>query len=846
MKFVGEHLLLGQLGHFFAVLAFVASMVASVSYYCAVVNKEESAKASWKKVGRWSFFIQSIAVLAIFCCLFYILYNHFFEYKYAWRNTSRDLPVQYLFSSLWSDQEGSFLLWSIWNSVLGIVLIRTSGKWETPVMTVISISQLMMSSMLLGIFILGYKVGSNPFMLLRQAEENQAAPIFQSAEYLSFIKDGNGLNLTLQNYWMVIHPPVLFLGFASTIVPFAFAFAGIWTRDYTGWTKPVLPWGLFAIAILGLGIMMGAAWAYESLNFGGYWAWDPVENASLVPWLCMVAGVHTCLAYKSTGHALKSTVFFFFISFITILYSTFLTRSGILGDSSVHSFTDLGMSGQLLIFMAVFTVPSIWIMIARRKEIPTVNKEESTYSREFWLFVGALVLLIAAIQITFTTSIPVWNKLLDITGLRNLLKIDQMAPPSDVMFHYNKIQIWLAIIVGILTALVQFMKYKDTPRRELTRKLLLPTAISLVATLAIIFAGGVHFTEYGAGFLAAIYFMLFASIYAVVGNFMYIFIGLKGKVKSAGASIAHVGFGMVLLGALLSSAKKEVISLDKMKMLSQDIFRKESKQNARENIMLPLGVPVEMGEYHATYVGDSSATGDAKVYFKVDYERKDKSGKIVEHFRLYPNAFVNTKENALTSNPSSRHYLDRDIFTYITATPPLKDKNAPADDSTKYVSHEVKPGDSIFFSKGFMILKDINTKVSNRNYEAKAGDLAVGADLEVFTQTDDHFKLQPVYLIRDSAYQYSIEDTLAPLALQVRFSKILPAENKVQIKVKEADSNSDYIIMKAIVFPYINVLWLGVIVMIVGTFIAIAYRVKLNKGGKTGAAKAKEPAKQKV
>ncbi|WP_291906245.1 cytochrome c biogenesis protein CcsA [Chitinophaga sp. CB10] len=846
MNFVGEHLLPGQLGHFAAILAFVASLVATVAYYCAVVNKEEPARTSWKKIARWGFFIQSIAVLAVFSCLYYILYNHFFEYKYAWRNTSRDLPIQYLLSSLWSDQEGSFLLWSIWNSVLGIILIRRSGKWESPVMTVISLSQLMMSSMLLGIYILGYKVGSNPFMLLRQAEENQAAPIFQSAEYLTFIHDGNGLNLTLQNYWMVIHPPVLFLGFASVIVPFAYAFAGIWTRDYTGWVKPVLPWGLFAVAILGLGIMMGAAWAYESLNFGGYWAWDPVENASLVPWLLLVAGVHTCLAFKSTGHALKSTVFFFFMAFITVLYSTFLTRSGVLGDSSVHSFTDLGMSGQLLVFMGVFTIPAIWMMIARRKEIPAVNKEESTYSREFWLFVGSLVMLISAIQITFTTSIPVWNKLLDLFGLKKLFNLDEMAPPSDAMFHYNKIQIWLAVILAILTAVVQYMRYKDTPRSVLGKKLLVPTVVSLAITLAIIFAGGVHYTDYGAGFLGAIYLMLFATVYAVVANIIYIIVEQKGKIRTAGASIAHVGFGMVLLGALLSSSRKEVISLDKMKMLSQDIFRKESKQNARENIMLPLGVPVEMGDYHATFVGDSIAPGDAKVYFKVDYERKDKAGKIVERFRLYPNAFVNSKENALTSNPASRHYLHKDIFTYITATPPLKDKTAPANDTANYTSHLVQEGDSIFFSKGFMIMRGIAKDPTNKNYVPRQGDLAVGANLEVYTQTDDHFNLQPVYLIRDSAYQYSIEDTLAPLALQVRFSKILPAENKIEIKVKEADTSSDYIIMKAIIFPYINVLWLGVIVMIVGTLIAVVYRVKLNKGKASGSKATAAPVKERV
>ncbi|RFS26473.1 cytochrome c assembly protein [Chitinophaga silvatica] len=825
MKFVGEHLLPGQLGHFFAILAFVASMVATVAYYNAVKIKEPHLQDSWKKLARWSFVLQSAAVISAFGCLYYILHNHYFEYKYAWRNTSRDLPMQYLLSSLWSDQEGSFMLWSIWNSILGIVLIRTSKKLEAPVMTVFSLSQLIMASMLLGIYILDYKVGSNPFLLLREAPENMAAPIFREANYMEHIHDGNGLNVTLQNYWMVIHPPILFLGFASMIIPFAFAFAGLWTRDYTGWVKPVQPWALFAVMLLGTGIMMGAAWAYESLNFGGYWAWDPVENASLVPWLTMVAGVHTLLAYKATGHSLKTTVFFFFISYVLILYSSFLTKSGILGDTSVHSFTDMGMTAQLLFSMLVFTVPSIALLIMRRKDIPSVRKEESSYSREFWLFVGSLILLIAAIQVTFTTSIPVWNKLLSLTGLKSLFKMDDIAPPSDVIFHYNKIQIWIAIVVGVLTAIVQFMRYKDTPKGEITKKLALPTIISLVLTGLIAWKGTITYDAYGAGFLTAIYLMLFASIYAVVGNLVYIFTGLKGKLKSAGASVAHIGFGLVLLGVLISSAKKEVISIDRMKMLNDGFFSKESKQNPRENIMLPKNVPVSMGDYHVTYTGDSLAAGDPKTYYVVEYEKKDRqSGNTLEKFTLYPDAFVNRKENAISSNPASRHYLTKDIFTYVSAAP-NKEEQAKAD-TTPYITHLMKQGDSVFFSKGFIVLKGLNTAPKSRNYLSEPGDLAVGADLEVYTQTDDHFKLQPIYFIRDSSYQYSVEDTLAPLGLNVRFSKIIPAENKIELKVKESTDPSDFIVMKALIFPYINVLWIGIIIMVLGTGMSIYQRAR--------------------
>jgi cytochrome c-type biogenesis protein CcmF len=814
----------GQLGHFFAVLAFIASIVATISFFLSVQSKEEILQTSWKKLARWAFIIQAFSVFAVFASLYFALYNHYFEYKYVWRNSSRDLPVSYLLSSFWADQEGSFLLWSIWHSVLGLILLRTGKKWEAPVMTVLSFAQVCLGSMLLGIYILGYRVGSNPFLLLRLAEENAGMPWASSAKYLDFVKDGNGLNLSLQNYWMVIHPPVLFLGFASTIIPFAFAFAGLWTRNFKEWIKPALPWSLFSAMMLGTGIMMGAAWAYESLTFGGYWAWDPVENASLVPWLTLVAGVHTLLAFKHSGHALKSTFFFFFISFILILYSTFLTRSGVLGDTSVHSFTDLGMSGQLLVYMGVFTIPAFYMLIARRKEIPSIVKEESTYSREFWLFIGALILLIAAIQITFTTSIPVWNKLLDLFGIKKLFDLKDMAPPTEVAFHYNRIQIWIAIVLGMLTAVIQYMKYKDTPKGYFTRKIAVPTILSLVITGLIGVFGNINYDLYGAGFLAAIYIMLFASVYAIVANAAYIFIGQKGKLKMAGASIAHVGFGMVLLGILISASKREVISIDRMKMLDGGFFGKESKENPRENLMLPRNFPVQMGNYHVSYAGDSLAPGDAKTYYLVRYERRDPAtGDIVEKFTLHPDAFLSNRgQQGLTPNPDSRHYWNKDIFTYITAVPIKED----ASDTAHYSPHEVGPGDSIFFSNGYMILEGILPQPNNPNYVAKAGDLAVGAQLKVVTKNNERYNLLPVYTLRDSTYEVSIPDTVAPLGLYVRFSKILPKDKKIQVQVKESDTFKDYIVMKAFIFPFINVLWIGILVMIIGFVMSIIQRVK--------------------
>ena len=289
---------------------------------------------------------------------------HVQEYHYACTSTiTTELPLKYIISSFWEGQEGSFLLWQFWLVVLGTVGIFTLKNYENPVMGITALTQVFLGSMVLGVYVLGHKIGSSPFTLLR--DEMTGAPIFQQPSYLQYIKDGNGLNPLLQNYWMTIHPPVLFCGFASVTIPFAFAITSLLRKDWNGWVKPVMPWTLFSVAILGTGILMGGAWAYESLSFGGFWAWDPVENMSFVPWLMVVAGMHMLLVYRYTKHSLITTYVFFILAFGFVLYSTFLTRSGILGDTSVHAFTDLGMTGQLLIYMAFFLVVAFTLLFIR-------------------------------------------------------------------------------------------------------------------------------------------------------------------------------------------------------------------------------------------------------------------------------------------------------------------------------------------------------------------------------------------------------------------------------------------------------------------------------------------------
>ena len=198
--------------------------------------------------------------------------------------------------------------------------------------------------------------------------------------------------------------------------------------------------------VLGVGILMGGAWAYEALSFGGFWAWDPVENASLVPWLTLVGGAHLMMIQRNKGTALVGVYVLIFLTFILILYSTFLTRSGILGNASVHAFTDLGMSGQLLVYLLAYVVMAFALLAYHYKHIPKAAKEEETWSREFWMFIGALVLLISAFQISFTTSIPVINKVFG----------TNMAPPIDPIEHYNSWQIPFAILTLFFMGFTQF------------------------------------------------------------------------------------------------------------------------------------------------------------------------------------------------------------------------------------------------------------------------------------------------------------------------------------------------------------------------------------------------------
>ncbi len=790
--FQGEHLIWGNLGHTAIVLSFITSILSTLAYFLA---EKKPLDKSWGLIAKYTFQLHSISVISIVFILFYIIHQHLFEYYYAWQHSSKDLPVHFMISCFWEGQEGSFLLWIFWQMVIGQILIRTAKGWTYSVMTLVMLSQIALTSMLLGVKILGYKLGSSPFELLRNMMGE--APIFKQADYLSKIKDGNGLNPLLQNYWMVIHPPTLFFGFATTVVPFAYAIAALWRKQFTEWLKPALPWALVSTMVLGTGIIMGGFWAYESLSFGGYWAWDPVENASLVPWLILIAGVHVMIIYKHSGNSLAVGYILIITTFLMVLYATFLTRSGILGNSSVHSFTDLGMSGQLLVFLLIFVILSIVLMVIRWKEIPKSSKDEDIYTREFWMFIGSLVLVISAFQIILTTSIPVFNKIFDA----------KLAPPADIINHYNKWQMPMAIIIALLTGVANTLKYKKNSG-EGVKKILIYAIISLVLAVILFFAFE----------LTSWYFigLLFSAVYTLVANFILLKPLLKGKGKFVGAAIAHIGFGILLMGVLVSSANKKVISINETKQALNNEFN--TKENV-ENVFLERAKTIKMSDYLVTYQNDSQNW--VNTYYKVNYKKiNSKNGEVEYEFNLYPNGQINPKFG-LVANPDTKHYISHDVFTYVSSVPQKKEE-------AKYInptSHDVKKGDTIYTNNAYAILKDIKSNAnSTTKFDKDNLEIMIGAELEVHT-LDKIITTTPLFGIKqNSAVKY---DAVADEAkLKFSFKTLDPKTGKITIETSEQDNSGDFIIMKAIVFPWINLVWAGTIIMIIGFCFSIYKRIK--------------------
>ena len=797
INYVGEHLWIGEIGNLFIILSFVASLFTTISFFQATRQKDDS----WEKLGILSFRVHSFAALTIIGLLFVMLANNYFEYHWVWSHSSSTMPMRYLLSAFWEGQEGSFLLWTFWHVVIGNILIYTAKNWRRSVMTVVSSVQLFLASMILGVFIIDFKLGSNPFtQLLRDHPDFANLPMFANPNYLESL-DGRGLNPLLQNYWMTIHPPITFLGYSLTIVPFSYAIAALWQKDYQGWFKPGLPWAYFGVAVFGTGIIMGGAWAYEALSFGGFWAWDPVENASLVPWLTLVGGAHLMMIFKNKGSSLLAAFVLIILSFILVLYSTFLTRSGVLGETSVHAFTDLGMSGQLLIYLLFYLFLAIGLIAWRYKDMPKSKSEDELWSREFWMFVGALILMIASFQIAFTTSIPVINKVFG----------TNMAPPADPVDHYNSWQLPFAVLTLIVMGFAIFLKYKQNQFVPFFKRIVGPLIAALIITIGV----GAALKMQNPYYLM----MLFASTFTVAGNLNYISSILNGRIKKAGASISHVGFGILMLGALISMSSNQIISSNTSGV---DVTQLGEDFKNNENILLLEGDTLPMGKYFVTYKGREKE--GIYVRFKVEYLSKSEAGYKPE-FLLKPFVQLNDRMGNVPE-PDTKHFLKEDVYTHITYAT-LETPNQEKEGYKDLKTEEMGVGDTAYASNAILVLDNIFRGTGGKDLQLAESDIAITARIRVFDfNTKEHF-LQPTFVLKDSSFVMPVEAEKEDLGLKVSFDKINTETGKISLKIQESNaSKRDFVIMKAVVFPYINLLWIGAILTVIGILFSVYTRIK--------------------
>jgi cytochrome c-type biogenesis protein CcmF len=832
------HYFIGNLGHACVIASFVSALAAAFSYWKSKKVTDSLHQEEWRKTARTAFWIHGAAVLGIAVSLFIIIGNHYFEYHYAYSYSDTKLQTYYLISTFWNGQEGSFLLWMFWHAILGLILMYTQRNWEAPVMIVFTLVQAFLASMILGVVLPGIdlKLGSSPFILLREA---MADPIFKANP--DFVPtEGQGLNPLLQNYWMVIHPPTLFLGFAATLVPFAFVVAGLWQRQYREWIKPALPWALFAGAVLGLGILMGGYWAYETLNFGGYWNWDPVENAVYVPWLVLVASIHTMITYKNSETALKASMILVVSVFILILYSTFLVRSGVLGDASVHSFTDLGLSGQLLVYLLFFLAIAVVLLIIRWKEIPTSEKEVSTYSREFWIFAGATTLCLMGFQVLLPTSFPVINKLLGVFGIES-----KMATPGNQVAYYSSIQIWFAMVVAMLSGTGQFFWWRRMDKSKLKAEMLGPVLITLVLW-AILIAGA---RIYQPDFLL----LALSGLYILVSSANVLRSVVRVNRALAGGALAHIGVGLMLIGILFSAGYSRIVSLNNSGIaISNDL----PDDFNRENLLLFLNEPRGMAGYDIEYKGErieprsgSGYINKNDVYWTDDVfrvvARKDilingkkrfsrgdtidvrpentyyeiqmkKEGRVVA--TLFPRTQINPDMGGFLASPDIKRNPGRDIYTHVSNM-----MNPEADPEwRKQDDLRVKLGQEFFANDYVAVLEGISRLDNLEGVDLGPDDVAVKASIRVEGEYEP-FYAEPIFVIKDRTPGV-ISSEIPDLGVRLTLVNIHPETNEFTIGLSQRQKN--WVVIKAIEKPYINVLWLGTGLLMVGFFMAMVRRFR--------------------
>lgn len=736
-------------------------LVAVLAYF----YQSRSGSTVFLHAGRWAFLCAVACVMGTAAFLLHLILTHQFQYTYVWSYSSRELPTPLLISTFYAGQEGSFTLWALFTSIIGLFLLRYSAKmrYEAEVMFVYGLILLVLLVML---------ILKSPFRLVWESFPGEVQPGFAPP-------NGRGLNPLLQNYWMVIHPQVLFSGFASMAVPYSFAVAALMKRDYQRWIRPATPWMVFAALVLGTGIMMGGFWAYETLGWGGYWGWDPVENSSLVPWLVCLAGIHTILSQRKNGGFVRTNLILGMFCFLMVLYSTFLTRSGVLGDTSVHSFVDPGMLVYwfLIAIIVLFFFLGAGLLVVRWKEIPHARVPHSFYSREFAIFLGATTLVAIALLVALGTSSPIVTDILN--GKKSAIDIG----------YYARTITPLGVVIGFLAGLGQLLWWTRSDRGELLRVLRRPVILSLLTTLVLVVVGVRGLL--GILFVLAASFALFANVQVGLRIF-------RGNPRFMGGAVAHVGLAIMFLGFLASS-----------------------EYDVKETVSLAQGQPVEALGYRLTYLGYQPVANE-KYAFQVRVEKGERQ------YQVAPVMYHSAYNDGLMRNPDVLNLISRDFYLApLSLEQPGQDSVAGMEHARFHIGETRELGGLTVTFLGFRLPGMHQVEMM----EGKG--IRIGARLSVARAGASASAVEPAKVLKGG--QASDEPAMFGGRYEFVITGMSPdrearQNSTVEIGVVDrltagaAAGAPDVLVAEASVKPYINLVWAGLIIVLVGFAVTIVRR----------------------
>ncbi len=797
-----------MIGSIVLTAALVFSIIAMVMYYLTFRGYKNTLN-----YARLSYHGMAILVIVGSTLLWHALLTHQYQYKYVYSYSNGSLSTGLLFSSFWGGQEGSFMLWLLMTAVIGIILQSYSAKrsdleprvmavfalatsfllvmvspwfknpfeyiWTVPVfINIKDINPQYLSMPFLQSFFFTDQQGGESFV--QMSKDLYATLTSSGIAVNSFIIDGRGLNPQLLNWWMQVHPPMLFVGFSMATVPFAFALAAMMKNEYKDWIKQAFPWVLAGTGILGLGIMMGGYWAYEMLGWGGYWAWDPVENSSLIPWLIGVASIHTLLVQRrsqqsgdSVGRFAKTNLILCVLTYIFVLYSTFLTRSGVLGDASVHSFVDPGMLVYLflLIFIGSFILLGFGALAYRWNDLSAqAPVEENILSRELSLFTAAVVIGASALIILVGTSAPIFGQSVD-------------------TFFYDEMHLPIAIIIGLLNGLSLLIKWKKTSTQELLKSSIFSVSASMVLTILIVVLSGMNN-------IMMIILTLSSSFSLIVNTEIAVTI-VKKNLKMLGAYVAHIGIALFLLGVIGSAAYSEEIDLDLIK-----------------------NKPAQAFGYEMTFTGYQPIENNTKYAFNIELKKGDKQ------YNAAPVMYIAEFNNSLMREPAILSFFTRDV--YFTPNGYEEGSQSPAGAGSEV---SLQRGASTQFGNATITFNDFDFPAEVRDAMMSGADFEIGVKLTV--EAEGKKQETKVAMQNISGERLLTAAELIDMNLKIQLTN-LDASGKVDLTLSSLEGvatgqtkpKEEILSVSASIKPYISLVWIGIVVMVLGFFVAVARRLK--------------------